>query len=189
MAQPVRTESVDTNVWTIDPSHTVVEFSVRHMMFATVRGRFGSVEGTVKGDPGHLETASIQVRIDAASVDTREAQRDQHLRSADFFDVEHHPQITFTSRRITQKEGSGAPAYEVIGDLTIRGVTREVILSTRYNGRGRDPWGFERVGFSAEGAVNRKDFGLVWNAPLEAGGFLVGDEIRITLEVQAVKQG
>lgn len=172
--------------WVIDPTHTVVEFAVKHMMFATVKGRFGKVEGTIEADLDDLTTASINATIDAASIDTREEQRDAHLRSADFFDVEKFPTITFQSRRITRRPDG---QYDVEGDLTIHGVTRPVTLVTAVTGSGKDPWGNIRAGFSAQGQLNRKDFGLTWNTVLEAGGFLVGDEVKISIEVEAVRQG
>lgn len=171
--------------WVIDPAHTLLEFSVKHMMIATVKGRFSGVEGGLYADLPDLTTADIEVTADANTVDTREAQRDQHLRSADFFDVENFPQITFKSNRI---ERTGNDAYKIIGDLTIRGVTREVAFDTTFEGMGKDPWGGERAGFSAEAKINRKDFGLNWNAVLETGGILVGEQVKISVEVEVVKQ-
>lgn len=171
--------------WVIDPSHTEVEFSVRHMMIATVKGRFAGVEGEIVGDPHDLTNAQVNVTIDVASIDTRENDRDNHLRSADFFDVENYPKMTFKSTQITR---TGDNTYKVTGDLTIRDVTRPVELDVTFNGTGKDPWGGERAGFSATGALNRKDFGLTWNAVLETGGVLVGEEIKINLEVETVRQ-
>ena len=170
--------------WKIDPSHTLIEFGVRHLMITTVKGRFGGVEGVITGDPSDWTTASVDVTIDAASVDTRNQDRDNHLRSADFFDVEKYPHITFKSTKVTK---TGENTYDIEGDLTIRGVTKPVTLKATYLGSAKDPWGNEKIGFNATTKVNRKDFGLTWNAPLEAGGFLVGDEVNIELEVQAVK--
>lgn len=167
--------------WKLDPAHTDITFAVKHMMIATVRGRFSGVEGTLTGDPNDLANAKVEVKIDASTIDTRQEQRDDHLRSADFFEVEKFPEITFVSRQVTPK---GGDAYEVVGDLTIRGVTQPITLDATFNGRGKDPWGNEKIGFSAEGRLNRKDFGLTWNAPLEAGGFLVSDEVRITIDAQ-----
>lgn len=171
--------------WVIDPTHTVVEFAIKHMMFATVKGRFGKVEGQIEADLDDLTTANVNVTVDVASIDTREEQRDAHLRSADFFDVEKYPTMTFQSRQITRRSDG---QYDVQGDLTIRGVTRPVTLTATVTGSGKDPWGNYRAGFSAQGQLNRKDFGLTWNAALEAGGFLVGDEVKINLEVEAVRQ-
>lgn len=168
--------------WQIDPAHTSVEFAVKHLMISTVRGRFGTVSGTLTG----LDQApTLSVTIDAASIDTRVAQRDEHLRSADFFDVAHHPVIGFTSKRI---EGKPTRAFKLIGDLTIRGMTREVVLDVEYQGGGRDPWGNQRMGFSASGKLDRKEFGLTWNQVLEAGGLTVGDEVKFTVDVELTAQ-
>lgn len=171
--------------WSLDPAHTLVEFSVKHMMIATVKGRFSGVEGFLEGDLPDLTTARVEASVDAASVDTREAQRDQHLRSADFFEVEKFPKLTFKS---TQIDAAGGGTYKMTGDLTIRGVTRPVVFDVTFEGMGRDPWGNERAGFSATAAVNRKDFGLQWNAVLETGGVLVGDRVKIAIEAEAIKQ-
>jgi polyisoprenoid-binding protein YceI len=169
----------------IDPAHTHVEFAVRHLMVATVKGRFGEVEGTIAFLEADPAGSSVDVRIAAASVDTREPQRDAHLRSADFLDAENHPYLSFTSRRIEPRGNGEFTAY---GDLTIRGVTREVALEGEYLGTNRSPYGFEVAGFSARTRINRKDYGLNWNAALETGGVLVGDEVRINLEVEAIRQ-
>jgi len=172
-------------VWQIDPSHTLVEFAAKHMMFTTVKGRFGGVRGTIHWDDQDVTRSSVEAEIDAATLDTRTDQRDNHLRSADFLHVEVHPTIRFRSTRI---ERAGGDRLKVYGDLTIRDVTREVALDTTVNGRGKTPFGTEAAGFTAETSINRKDFGLNWNVALEAGGWLVGDTIKITLEVEAVKQ-
>lgn len=164
--------------WQIDPAHTSVDFAVKHLMISTVRGRFGSVSGTLTGLG---KSPALSVSIDAASIDTRVAQRDEHLRSADFFDVANHPTITFTSRRV---EGQPTRSFKLIGDLTIRGVTREVALDVEYQGGGKDPWGNQRMGFSASGKLDRKEFGLTWNQVLEAGGLTVGDEVKFTIDVE-----
>jgi len=171
--------------WVVDASHTNVEFSVKHMMIATVRGRFGEVEGVIEGDPADLSSARFEATINAASIDTRQSDRDNHLRSADFFDVENHPKITFKSTRV---EKTGENEYKVTGDLTIRGTTRPVTLDLTFEGRGKDPWGGERIALSATGKINRKDFGLTWNAALETGGVLVSDEVKLDLNVEAVLQ-
>lgn len=178
--------STTKSTWAIDPAHSLVEFAVKHMMIATVKGRFTGVEGTITADPDDLSQTEVSVRIDAATVDTREQQRDEHLRSADFFEVETFPEITFASTDVTHVSED---EYKLTGDLTIRDVTRPVSLDVTFNGSGKDPWGNQRLGFSAEGKVNRKDFGLTWNTALETGGFLVGDDVKISIEVQAVKQG
>lgn len=171
------------STWNIDTEHTNVGFSVRHMMITTVRGQFAGVSGTVELDEADVTRSRASVRIDAASVDTRSAQRDEHLRSADFFDVANHPHITFESRSVRQA-GSG---LQVDGDLTIRGVSRPVTLEVSEEGRGRDPWGGERIAFRAETSIDRTDYGLTWNQTLEAGGVLVSDEVKLVLEVQAVR--
>jgi polyisoprenoid-binding protein YceI len=170
--------------YNLDPSHSGIHFAVRHMVVSKVRGSFDRWQGTLAFDPERPAESKLSVRIEAASLDTREPQRDAHLRSPDFFDVEKYPTLTFES---TSVEKLDEERYRVSGDLTIRGVTRPVILETEYLGGGTDPWGNQRLGFSARTALNRSDFGLKWNQVLEAGGVLVGDKIEITLDVQAVK--
>lgn len=177
-------ESTTTTTWTIDPAHTTVEFSLKHLMISTVRGHFGAVSGTIVLDEQDPAASSVTAEIDVTSIDTRQEQRDAHLRSADFFDVEKYPSITFRSTRI---EALGGGEYKVHGDLTIRDVTRQVVLETTDEGRGGDPWGGQRAGFSATTKIDRRDFGLTWNQALETGGVLVGNDIKISLEVQAVK--
>lgn len=172
-------------VWKIDPSHTTVQFAVKHMAFTTVRGRFNAVQGTITLRGGDLASATVEAEIDAASVETGDAQRDQHLRSADFFDVERFPKLTFRS---TQIRPLGDGRFAVVGALTIRDVTREISLEASFDGAGKDPWGNLRAGFSATTAISRKDFGLTWNQVLETGGVLVSDEVKITLELEAIKQ-
>ncbi len=171
--------------WNIDASHSQVEFAVKHMMIATVRGRFADVKGTVVTDDSDLAKAEVDVVIDVNSIDTREAKRDAHLKSPDFFDAETFPLITFKSTRVT---GAGGDQFKLVGDLTIHGVTREVALDVTSEGRAKDPWGGERAGYSAQTRVNRKDFGLTWNQALETGGLIVGDEIKISLDLELVKQ-
>lgn len=178
------TTTQTTKTYSIDPAHTTAEFVVRHMMISKVRGRFTSVAGTIEVPDGTGVPAAVAVTIDAASIDTREEQRDAHLRSADFLEAETYGQITFTS---TGVDGSG-DAFKVRGDLTIHGVTREVVLDTTFEGRGSDPWGNERIGYEAHTKISRKDFGLGWNQALEAGGVLVGDEVKIELNVEAIAQ-
>jgi polyisoprenoid-binding protein YceI len=174
------------SAWTIDSKHSLVEFAVRHMMFTTVRGRFRELQGTIHcPDESDISRAWVEAEIDAASIDTGDPDRDTHLRSPEFLDVERYPKITFCSTRVDRLDGDEAL---VVGDLTVRGVTREVTLATTYNGRGRNPWGQEVAGFTATTRINRKDFGLTWNVALEAGGFLVGDILDVLVEIQAVKQ-
>ena len=171
--------------WSIDPAHSHVEFAVKHLMISTVKGRFAVVQGTVRTDESDPTKGTVEVEIDAASIDTREAQRDAHLKSADFFDVEKFPKITFKSTRISDVDGD---SFKLTGDLTIHGITRPVTLDVTSEGRGKDPWGGERAGFSAKGKIKRSDFGLTWNQVLETGGFVVGDEIKISLDVELVKK-
>ena len=173
-----------TERWEIDSSHSGIHFSVRHLVVAKVRGQFARWSGTVLLDGPDFSQAGVDVLIDASSIQTGVADRDAHLKSADFFDVAQHPEITFRGTRVEKKN----QGLVLKGDLTIRGVTREVALEVEDLGRARDPWGNERVGFSARAAINRQDFGLNWNQALEAGGILVGNEVRISLEVEAVKQ-
>ena len=174
-----------TTTWNIDPAHTTAEFKVRHMMITNVKGHFRPVTGVVTLDEDDITKSRVEASIDAASIDTREADRDKHLKSADFFDVEKFPTLTFTSTRVT-RQGDGE--LEVEGDLTIHGVTRKATFEVEGpTPPGKDPWGNTRIGFSATTKVNRKDFGLTWNAALETGGILVGEEVTITLDVEAVK--
>lgn len=169
--------------WAIDPTHSTVEFRAKHMMFTTVRGHFDSFQGTLNLDLENPENSYVEGTVDVNSVDTGNEMRDNHLRSADFFDVENHPTMTFRSTRIVSK---GDNEYKVYGDLTIRGTTREVVWDVEAAELGKDPWGNPRLGFSAETKLNRKDFGLNWNVALESGGWLVSDEIKVSAEIQAV---
>ncbi len=174
-----------TATWNIDPAHSVAEFKVKHMMVANVKGQFAKVAGVLALDEVDLTQSRIEASIEAASVDTREAQRDAHLKSADFFDVEKFPTLSFKSTRVT-RTGDGELA--VTGDLTIHGVTREVEFAVEGpTPPAKDPWGNTRVGLSATTRIRRKDFGLTWNAALETGGFLVGDEVTISLDVEFIK--
>lgn len=177
-----------TTTWQIDPNHSVVEFSAKHMMITTVKGRFGKVAGSIVVDERNPDRSRVEAEIEAATIDTRADQRDQHLRSADFLDVEHFPSLTFRSRRVEGTSKNPGDEFRVIGDLTIRGTTREVTLDAVYQGTGKDPWGGERVSFSAITKLDRRDFGLTWNQALETGGLLVGNDIKISIEVQAVRQ-
>ena len=167
----------------VDPSHSHVGFSVRHMM-GKVRGRFASFAGTVAIAEDPVES-SVDVTIDVASIDTRDEQRDGHLRSPDFFDAESHPNMTYRSTGLTSK---GDGRYRVAGDLTIKGVTRPVPLDLTFEGVGIDPWGNQRLGFSATGEIDREHFGLTWNQALETGGVLVGKKVKIEIEAQTVRQ-
>ena len=171
--------------WKIDPSHSLIEFSVKHMMITKVRGQFTSFDGVITVEPTNLLASKVEGSIDVASIDTKEEQRDNHLRSADFFDVETYPQMTFRSTRI---EAVGGDEYKVYGDMTIKDVTREVVFEVSNEGQGQDPWGGQRWGISATARLNRKDFGLTWNVALETGGWLVGDEVKIAIELQLVQE-
>ena len=177
--------STSASTWQIDAKHSLVEFAVKHMMFTTAKGRFSDVTGTIIDDEADPTRSSVEVEIAAASIDTRDENRDTHLRSGDFFEVDRFPTIRFKSTRV---EPVGRDKLRVIGDLTIRDVTREVELDAELTGRGVNPWGQEVVGYTAETKINRKDYGLTWNAALEAGGVLVSDDVKITLEIQAAKQ-
>jgi polyisoprenoid-binding protein YceI len=169
--------------WAIDASHSSVTFTIRHMM-SKVRGQMKVKEGWIEVDNDNLSTARVEVVLDAASIDTGVEVRDNHLRSADgHFDVANYPVITFKSKRV---EGKDASNFKVIGDITIHGKTKEITLDSSFNGEGKDPWGNRRVSFSAETKLNRKDFDLTWNQGLEAGGFLLGDDVKIEIDLEAV---
>jgi polyisoprenoid-binding protein YceI len=188
-AVPTATRTVDglelpaAGTWAIDASHSSVNFKVRHLGIAKTRGRFTGVEGTVEVGE-RPEDTTVAVTIDAASVETHDATRDEHLRSADFFDVANHPNLTFHS---TAVRGAGTD-WVLDGELTIVGITKPVSLAVDYEGVGGDPWGGTRAGFTAKAEVNREDWGLTWNAALEAGGFLVGKTITLELEVELIRQ-
>lgn len=179
--------TTQATTWQIDKAHSQVEFGVKHMMFATVEGRFRDFEGRVVVDEENPNDSSVEVEIDGKSIDTGVADRDNHLRSADFFDVGNHPTITFRSTRIEGASFLPGEPFKVIGDLTIHGTTREVELDATFEGRGLDPWGQEKSAFTAESKIDRHDFGLTWNQALEAGGVLVGREIGISVNAQFVK--
>lgn len=168
--------------WNIDNSHSGVNFSVRHMMVTTVRGSFQNFSGTIDFDPANPAAGSVEVTIDANSINTGANDRDNHLRSADFFDVANHPNITFKSTKVEVKDDNAGKIY---GDLTIHGVTRQVVLETEFLGENTNPWGAKVIGFNATTKINREDFGLTWNVALETGGVLVGKEIKIELDVEA----
>ncbi len=166
-------------------AHTTVEFTVKHMMFTTVRGRFLEVAGSITLDEADPSASSVEVDLGAGSIDTGVADRDAHLRSGDFLDVERHPALTFRSTRVEGLKLAEGSSFRVVGDLTIRGVTREVTLDAVYQGRGQDPWGGTRAGFDARAVIDRRDWGLEWNQALETGGILVGNEVKLELSVQA----
>jgi polyisoprenoid-binding protein YceI len=172
-----------TRTFTIDKAHSEAVFQVRHLI-TKVRGRFSEFEGRIDFDEERPENSTVTVTINTASIDTNEPDRDTHLRSADFFDAGTYPAITFKSERVRK---TGANTFEVVGPLTIRNISREITLPVTFLGVARDPWGKSRAGFETEVTINRKDYGLNWNAALETGGFLVGDDVRISLSIQAVE--
>ena len=173
--------------WHLDPLHTTVEFAVKHMMFTTVRGRFKTFTGTVYIDEARPERSRVEVEIDASSLDTGVPDRDAHLRSADFLDVEHHPKIHFRSTGVSGAHGQVGDRFRVAGDLEIRGTSLAVELAASFEGLGRDPWGKERAGFTARAEIDRHQWGLRWNQALETGGVLVGQKVRMEIEAEAVK--
>ena len=179
-----RVATLTARAYTIDKAHSEVTFKVRHLL-TKVRGRFSDFSGAVRFDEEQPERSSVTLTIDAATVDTNNADRDQHLRSDDFFAADKYPTITFTTSRIVR---TNVDTYDVSGTLTIRGVAREITLPVAYLGTAADPWGNVRAAFETEVTINRKDFGLAWNAVLETGGFLLGDEVQIGLSIQAVAE-
>ncbi len=182
-AQPIPQTALSN--WNIDPVHSVAEFKVKHMMISNVKGQFTSIKGVLRLDETDVTKSQIEASIEAASINTRDPQRDAHLKSADFFDAEKFTELTFKSTRITRK---GDSELSVAGDLSIHGVTRNVVFEVEGpTPPAKDPWGNMRLGLSASTKISRKDFGLAWNAALETGGFLVGDDVTLTLDVQFVK--
>ena len=175
-------------IWALDPAHSSVEFSVKHMMMTTVRGRFKELSATLTADEEHPEGCCVEVAIKTASIDTGVADRDAHLRSADFFDAEKYPEITFKSKRLEGDFAGEGDRFRMVGDLTIRDTTMELTLDCEFAGRGQDPWGKERAGFTARGEIDRREWGLKWNQMIETGGVLVANKVRIEAEVQFVKQ-
>lgn len=182
--EPAQAQAGQRTLWQIDPTHSSVEFSVRHMMITNVRGTLGPVTGVLEVDESNFANSRVHAEIDATQLNTGNADRDKHLRSPDFFDVETHPTIIFDSTEIVPLRRD---TYCLMGNLTMHGMTRQVELNMELEGRGTDPWGNARLGFSASTTINRKDFGLTWNVGLEAGGVLVGDEVKISISVSAVK--
>jgi polyisoprenoid-binding protein YceI len=179
-------QSTQPTQWQIDPAHSAAHFSVRHLMISNVRGEFSKLSGSVLLNPTDLTRSSVEVALETASINTREPQRDEHLRSADFFDVANHPTMTFRSKQIAP---AGPDHFNVTGDLTIRGVTKEVTFDVEGPTPAvKDPWGNVRAGVTANMKINRKDFGLGWNALLEGGGVVVGDEVSITIEAELTQK-
>ncbi len=184
-AESATPENRTISVWQLDPTHSSAEFAVRHMMVATVKGVFKTLSARVDLDEAAWENSRIEAEIDAASIDTGVADRDTHLRSPDFFDVATHPKITFRSTAI---EPASEDRGKVLGDLTIHGITKPVTLDVEYLGEVKDPWGNRRRGYAAETTLSRKDFGMTWNKVLDTGGVLVGDKIKVTLNLETVEK-
>ncbi len=180
------TQSTKPTQWQIDPAHSAAHFSVRHLMISNVRGEFTKLTGSAQINPADPAKSAVEITIQAGSLNTREPQRDEHLRSSDFFDVAKYPTLTFRSKQI---EVLGAEDFKLTGDLTIHGVTKEVTFDVEGPTPSvKDPWGNIRAGVTASAKINRKDFGLVWNAVTEAGGVVVGDEVKITIEAELIQQ-
>ena len=178
--------AVSAATYKVDPAHSCVDFRVRHLTIANLRGEFSGVSGTILFDPRNPANSKLEAEIDAASINTRDANRDRHLKAAEFLDVEKFPKIKFVSKKVS---AAGKNHWKVAGDLTIHGVTMEVTLDVEGpTAEAKDPWGNVKVGALATTKINRKDFGLAWNVPLETGGFLLGDEVTINLELELTKQ-
>ena len=185
MSTTLTAPKTTTTTWNLDPVHSVAEFKVKHMMISNVKGQFTGISGILTLDEYDVEGSRVEATIDASTINTREAQRDAHLKSADFFDVEQFPRLSFRS---TQVKWTGDDELAVTGDLTIHGVTRQVTFQVEGpTAAGKDPWGNTRIGLSAATKINRRDFGLTWNAALETGGILVGEDVTITLDLEFVK--
>ena len=185
MSTPLVAPQTATAAWTLDPVHSIAEFKVKHMMISNVKGQFTGITGVLMLDENDVTGSRVEATIDASTINTREAQRDVHLKSADFFDVERFPTLSFQSKQVQR---AGGAELAVTGDLTIHGVTRRVVFQVEGpTAAGKDPWGNTRIGLSATTKINRKDFGLTWNTALETGGILVGEEVTITLDLEFVK--
>lgn len=170
--------------WKVDATHSSLDFSVKHMMVSRTKGTFHDFEAIVEADPADLTTANIEFSVDLSSVDTRNEDRDNHLRSGDFFDVEKNPKMVFKATKIVKKDEG---EYDVTGDFTLHGVTHPETFSVTFEGQGKDPWGNEVAGFSGEGKIKRSDYGLTYNAALETGGMLIGDEVKVSIQIEAAK--
>lgn len=176
---------MQTTNWVLDPTHSEIVFKVKHLMITNVKGEFRKFNASLSSDGNSFNNAAVSVSIDAASIFTNEENRDNHLKSADFFDVENNKEITFTGTSFTKVDDEN---FTLKGNLTIKGVSKEISLAVEFGGVNKDPWGNEKAGFSVSGKFNRKDFGLNWNAALETGGVLVSEEVKLNAEVQFVKQ-
>lgn len=173
----------ETARWEVDPDHSIIEFRVAHMVVSKTAGRFTDYSGFVEMDPDTKTFKTIEAVINTASVNTDQVKRDTHLRNADFFDVERFPTMTYKLKSY-KKQGE---VYTAVGELTLRGVTKEITLVGTFNGVTKDPWGNTRAGFNAEGKLNRKDFGMIWNKTLDSGGLVVGDEVQLRLDIECIK--
>ncbi|SEP76746.1 YceI family protein [Flavobacterium urocaniciphilum] len=174
-----------TTKWVIDPTHSEIGFKVKHMMFTNVSGNFGTYDATISTEEDDFTKSSVEFSASIDSINTKNSDRDNHLKSADFFDAENHPKLTFVASSFSKLDDSN---YELVGDLTLRGVTKTVRLATEFSGLMKDPWGNTKVGLNIEGKINRKEWGLNWNSALETGGVLVGEEVKLIIELQLVKQ-
>lgn len=168
--------------WSLDKAHSEIEFKVKHMMITNVKGQFQDFDVTVDSESNHLENAKIDLTIKTATINTKNEQRDEHLRSSDFFDASAHPEITFHATSST-KDGDD---IKLTGDLTIKGVTKSITVDVEFGGLAKDPWGNEKIGYTATGKINRQDFGLTWNAALETGGLMVSDEVKFQADLQFI---
>lgn len=173
-----------TTKWAIDPTHSEIGFKVKHMMFTNVSGKFGTYDATIETDADNFENASMEFSADINSIDTNNADRDNHLKSADFFDADNHPKLTFKASSFSKIDGHN---YELTGDLSIKGITKNVKFPVEFSGLMKDPWGNTKAGLNIEGKINRKDWGLNWNSALETGGVLVGEEVKLSIELQLIK--
>jgi polyisoprenoid-binding protein YceI len=171
--------------WVVDQAHSGIDFSVKHMMISTVKGSFNNFEALIEANPEDLTTANIEFKIDIASIDTHNNDRDAHLRSADLFEIEKYPNIMFKTTKIVKTDDN---EYDVIGDVSMHGITRPETFKATFEGQGKDPWGNEKVGFSAEGKLKRSDFGITYNAALETGGVLIGDQVKLSILIEASKE-
>ena len=178
-------ETLVKEKWVIDPSHTDIGFKIKHLMISNIKGKFNEFEASIYTTGDNFMTAEVDCWINVASVDTNDAERDKHLRSVDFFDAEKFPQISFVSNTVENVDKDGS--YELWGDLTIKGIAKRIKLDVEFGGVVKDPWGNEKAVFTINGKVNRKDWGLNWNAALETGGILVGEDVRISCEVQLMR--
>ena len=174
-----------TTKWAIDPTHSEIGFKVKHMMFTNVSGKFETYEATIVTEDDNFENASIEFSADINSIDTNNTDRDNHLKSADFFDADNHPKLTFKASSFTKIDGHN---YELTGDLSIKGVTKTVKFPVEFSGLMKDPWGNTKAGLNIDGKINRKDWGLNWNSALETGGVLVGEDVKLNIELQLAKQ-